>query len=56
VWRGAESGVPNYEKLFHVGLNWVIKEAEDKLNSLSDSMLLPKDYVEARDFLEAAII
>jgi formate C-acetyltransferase len=56
VWRGAESGVPNYEKLFRVGLNGVIKEAEDKLNSLSDTMLPPKDYVEARDFLEAAII
>jgi len=56
LWFGAESGVPNYEKLFRVGLSGVIEEAENRLKLLSDLTLPPKDYVEARVFLEAAII
>jgi len=56
VWFGADSGVPNYEKLFHIGLNGLIAETESKLKSISDLTMSPKDYVEAKIFLESAII
>ncbi|MDY7019646.1 MAG: pyruvate formate lyase family protein [Chloroflexota bacterium] len=56
LWRGAESGVPNYDKIFRLGLKGIMKQAEDRLTSLSDMTLLPKDYVETIDFLRATII
>ena len=56
LWRGAESGVPNYDKIFRLGLKGIMKQAEDKLASLSDITLLSKDYVETTDFLRATII
>ena len=56
LWFGAESGVPNYEKLFKVGLNGTIAEAEDRLKSLSDLTMTPSDYIQAKVFLESAII
>lgn len=56
LWLGAESGVPNYEKLFKIGLNGVISEAEGQLKSISDLTMAPNDYVQGKIFLEAAII
>jgi len=56
LWLGAESGVPNYEKLFKIGLNGIIREAEDRLKSISDLTMSSNDYVEAKIFLESAII
>jgi formate C-acetyltransferase len=52
VWvHGAHSGqVPNYEKLFQVGLKGFKKEAEDKL---ADN---PQGFLKKKAFLEAVII
>ena len=56
LWMGAESGVPNYEKLFKVGLNGIIAEAEEKLRTLSDLTMPAKEYIQAKIFLQSAII
>ncbi|UCC59372.1 MAG: hypothetical protein JSV02_06330, partial [Dehalococcoidia bacterium] len=62
VWvHGAHTGqMPNYEKLFQVGLNGVLSEAEDKLNEIkSDKELIrdyPKEYLKKKAFLESVII
>ncbi len=62
VWvHGAHTGqMPNYEKLFQVGLNGILSEAEDKLNEIkSDKELIrdnPKEYLKKKAFLEAVII
>lgn len=50
----SEGHVPDYEKLFNIGLNGVIKEAQEKLVAIEDPV--PIDYFEQRDFLNAAII
>ena len=51
--------MPNYEKLFKVGLSGIIREARDKLQQIeSDRQLMrdyPKDFLKKRTFLEAAI-
>ena len=53
----AESGVPDYEMVFAVGLNGLIKEAQDKLAELQrDSSIQPKEYIEQKHFLEAVIM
>lgn len=57
--HGGRTGVPNYHKLFKVGLNGIIGEAEDKLKEIvSDPELYlhPDEYLKKRRFLEAAII
>ena len=52
-----ESGVPHYEKIFKVGLNGLLKEAEEKLVSIADEPDMPgMEYLEQKDFLEAVII
>ena len=62
IWvHGAHSGqMPNYEKLFRVGLNGILKEAHDKLNEVkTDRELLrdhPKKFLKKKAFLEAVII
>ncbi|MBU2549514.1 MAG: hypothetical protein KKB20_13940 [Proteobacteria bacterium] len=50
----SEGFVPNYEKLFKIGLEGVIRQAEERLAEVED--LVPYDYFEQKDFLEAAII
>jgi len=50
----SEGFVPDYEKLFKIGLNGIIKEAEDKLAQVEDQ--IPIDYHEQKDFLNAVII
>ncbi len=50
----SELGVPDYEKLFRVGLKGLIKEAEDKLEEIEREV--PRNYVEKKEFLLAVII
>ena len=50
----SEGHVPNYEKLFKLGFNGVIRQAEDRLVEIQDP--LPIDYFEQKNFLKAAII
>lgn len=50
----SELGVLNYEKLLRLGLKGIIKEVEAKLEEIGRT--IPPDYVEQRDFLEAATI
>lgn len=50
----SELGIPNYEKLFKVGLNGLIQEAKDRIAEINQS--IPVDYVEQKCFLEAVII
>ncbi|MDY7034436.1 MAG: pyruvate formate lyase family protein [Thermodesulfobacteriota bacterium] len=49
-----ESGVPNFEKLFQLGLKGLIEEAEDKLTSLGSQV--DRAYFEKTNFLRAVII
>ena len=62
VWvHGAHSGqVPNYEKVFQVGLKGILKEAEDKLAEIvQDKELIrdhPREFLKKKAFLEAVII
>ena len=62
LWvHGAHIGqMPNYEKLFRVGLNGIKKEAEAKLREIRrDGKLIhsrPGDFMKKKAFLEAAII
>ncbi|MBM4463921.1 MAG: hypothetical protein FJ012_11465, partial [Chloroflexi bacterium] len=49
--------LPNYEKIFQVGLKGIIKEAQDKLKEIeADTSLDAREYLEQKRFLEAAIM
>ena len=50
----SELGIPNYEKLFKIGLNGLIQEAKDRITEISKT--IPVDYVEQKNFLEAVVI
>ncbi|MDY6833822.1 MAG: pyruvate formate lyase family protein [Chloroflexota bacterium] len=53
----AESGVPDYEKLFSLGLNGLIDEAQSKLAEIQcDCCYSTKEYIGHKDFLEAVVI
>ncbi|MBW1911572.1 MAG: hypothetical protein JRI43_00110, partial [Deltaproteobacteria bacterium] len=57
--HGSRTGVPNYHKVFKIGLNGFIKEAEDRLREISSQSVIylnGKDYLNQKRFLEAAII
>jgi formate C-acetyltransferase len=57
--HGGRTGVPNYEKLFRVGLKGIIAEAKarlEEINSTPEVNLKARDYLEQKSFLEAAII
>ena len=58
MWiHGAEAGQPNYENIFRIGLNGIIKECEDKLKEIEKDEKLPADkYIEHRELLQAMII
>ena len=62
VWvHGAHSGqVPNYEKVFEVGLKGILQEAQDKLKEITcDNELIrdhPTGFLKKKAFLEAVII
>jgi choline trimethylamine-lyase len=51
-WYGL--GIPNYEKLFKIGLKGIRAEAEAKLIDIKT--IIPFDYLEQKDFLESVII
>lgn len=57
--HGSRTGVPNYHKLFRLGLNGLIQEASDRLEEISSRPEIyqtGKDYLNQKRFLEAAII
>jgi formate C-acetyltransferase len=60
LWlHGGRTGVPNYEKVFKMGLNGIIKEAEARLTAISSDpeiYLNGREYLEQKSFLDAAII
>lgn len=60
LWlHGARTGVPNFDKLFKLGLNGIIQEATDRLKEIANDpkiYLDGKEYVEQKNFLDAAII
>jgi len=49
----SELGIPNYEKIFRVGLKGLIREAEDRMAEVDREV--PPDYVDRKEFLEAVI-
>jgi len=50
----SELGIPNYEKIFKVGLKGVIEDAEQRLVEIDKDV--PVDYLEQKEFLQSAII
>ncbi|MCP4753128.1 MAG: hypothetical protein GY866_19745 [Proteobacteria bacterium] len=57
--HGSRCGIPNYHKVFEVGLNGFIKEAKDRLQAISNDpefYLKGDEYLKQRRFLEAAVI
>ena len=57
--HGSRTGVPDYHKLFRVGLNGLITEAKDRLQEISgrpEIYRTGRDYLSQKRFLEAAII
>ena len=58
MWmHGAEAGQPNYEKVLKIGLNGIIKEAEDRLREIGkDVDISARDFLKQRTFLEAVVL
>ncbi len=57
--HGGRTGVPNYEKLFKVGLNGIIQEVKERLSHISSEpsfYVNAREYLKQKQFLEAAII
>lgn len=57
--REKVGATPNYERVFKVGLNGLIKQIEDRLQELEEhkpSDMGAKQYIESRHFLEAMSI
>jgi formate C-acetyltransferase len=50
----SELGIPDYEKIFSVGLKGIIEEAAARLEEVDRTV--PPDYIDQKDFLQAAII
>ncbi len=50
----SDLGIPNYEKVLDVGLKGLIEEAQTRLQEIDESV--PDDYIDQKDFLQAAII
>ncbi|MBM3154854.1 MAG: hypothetical protein FJ008_05905 [Chloroflexi bacterium] len=50
----SELGIPNYEKIFRIGLKGIIAEAERRLEEIDGEV--PLDYIEQKDFLKSAIV
>jgi len=49
-----EGAVPNFEKLFEIGLKGFRKEAEEKLQEVIDT--IPDNYLDQHDFLQGVLI
>ena len=60
LWlHGGRTGIPNFEKLFRLGLNGIIQEAENRLKEISSNPEIysnGREYLDQKNFLEAAII
>ncbi len=55
LWSLFDSGsIPNYERLFKIGLKGLKKEAEQRLQEVIDT--LPDNYLEQHDFLQGVLI
>lgn len=50
----SELGIPDYEKIFRVGLKGILKEVEERLAEIE--RLVPNDYLEQREFLDAVVM
>jgi len=50
----SELGIPNYEKIFKIGLKGIIQEAQERLKAIDQEV--PPDYVEQKEFLQAVLI
>lgn len=50
----SELGIPDYAKVFRVGLKGLIDEAEKRLEDLDRD--IPPDYIDQKDFLQAVVI
>ncbi len=49
-----EGSVPNYERLFKIGLKGLRKEAEERLQEVIDT--IPDNYLDQHDFLQGVLI
>jgi choline trimethylamine-lyase len=49
-----EGAVPNFERLFRIGLGGLKQQVEERLAQVIDTV--PEDYLEQHDFLQAVII
>ncbi len=55
LWSLFDSGsIPNYERLFKIGLKGLRKLAEERLQEVINT--IPDDYLEQHDFLQSALI
>ncbi len=50
----SELGIPNYEKIFKIGLKGLIQQAEKRLEELDKEV--PFDYIDQKEFLQSVII
>jgi len=50
----SELGIPNYEKIFKMGIKGIIGEAENRLAAIDREV--PHDYMEQKEFLQAVIV
>ena len=50
----SELGIPDYEKIFKVGLKGLIGQAQNRLQALDREV--PLNYLEQKEFLQAAVI
>ncbi|MFH1626106.1 MAG: pyruvate formate lyase family protein [Pseudomonadota bacterium] len=50
----SEVGIVNFEKVFQIGLNGIIKEVEDRLMEIDRTV--PLDYIDQKEFLQAVLI
>jgi len=55
LWSLFDSGsIPNYERLFKIGLKGLRKKAEERLQEVIDT--IPDNYLEQHDFLQGVLI
>jgi formate C-acetyltransferase len=55
IWtHWSELGIPNYEKIFKVGLRGLIDETEGRLAAIDREV--PADYIEQKEFLQSVLI
>ena len=50
----SELGIPNYEKIFSIGLKGLITQAEERLAEID--AIVPDDYIDQKEFLQAVVI